>query len=152
MTRRFRQTGSAAAALLFSNASAVPILTAAILLGLTACERRAPEVQVRDAWARPAEAGDVTAAYMTLRNTGAVGDTLKAARTAVARAAEIHRSSAGSDGVMQMRPVDDVFIPPGSSVAFEPGGYHVMLIDLQRPLVEGEDGMLPEAVVELASA
>jgi copper(I)-binding protein len=31
-----------------------------------------------------------------------------------------------------------VEIPAGGSVAFAPGGLHVMLMDLQRPMVEGE--------------
>lgn len=39
---------------------------------------------------------------------------------------------------MQMRPVDKVDVPARGRVAFEPGGLHLMLVDLQRPLRAGE--------------
>lgn len=40
-------------------------------------------------------------------------------------------------GMMQMRPVDRIDIPAGQSVALKPGGYHIMLLDLQAPLETG---------------
>ena len=43
------------------------------------------------------------------------------------------------DGVMQMRElVDGLPIPAGETVTLMPGGYHVMLMDLKRPLKQGE--------------
>jgi copper(I)-binding protein len=41
-------------------------------------------------------------------------------------------------GSMTMQEVARVEVPAGETVAFEPGGYHVMLIDLAEPLVAGE--------------
>lgn len=48
---------------------------------------------------------------------------------------------APSDGskMMTMRPVDGVDVPAGGQVAFEPGGYHVMVMDLNKALVGGEE-------------
>ena len=40
-------------------------------------------------------------------------------------------------GEMMMRPVDRVEIAAGSRAEFEPGGYHVMLLDLAAPLELG---------------
>ena len=41
-------------------------------------------------------------------------------------------------GVMRMRRVDSLDLPAGKTVALEPGGYHVMLLDINRPLKAGE--------------
>jgi copper(I)-binding protein len=41
-------------------------------------------------------------------------------------------------GGMTMREVSGIDIPAGGSVSLEPGGYHVMLLDLKAPLTEGE--------------
>ncbi len=41
-------------------------------------------------------------------------------------------------GVMRMRRVDSLDLPAGKTVVLEPGGYHVMLLDIVRPLKAGE--------------
>lgn len=41
-------------------------------------------------------------------------------------------------GMMTMRQIDRIEIPAGETVKLEPGGYHVMVMDLQRPLVPGD--------------
>ena len=127
------------------------VLAFAALLALAACERVADAemsgaegvegvVNVAEAWARPADTSGVnrSAAYFMLRNGTAEPVGLVGVRTDVARVAELHQSFQ-EDGVMRMRPtVDGVEIAPDEAVVFEPGGYHVMLIDLQRPLVAGD--------------
>jgi copper(I)-binding protein len=43
-----------------------------------------------------------------------------------------------ADGVMKMRELPDgLRIPSGHAVMLEPGGYHVMFMDLKEPLVQG---------------
>lgn len=42
-----------------------------------------------------------------------------------------------SSGEMAMRPIDSLELPAGEAVALEPGGYHIMLIDLVAPLEAG---------------
>jgi copper(I)-binding protein len=42
------------------------------------------------------------------------------------------------DGQAEMLPIEAVVIPAGDAMAFEPGGYHVMLFDLAEPLTVGE--------------
>jgi hypothetical protein len=44
-------------------------------------------------------------------------------------------------GISTMRPVHEITIAPGKSVAFEPGGYHLMLMRPKHPLRPG--GRLP---------
>jgi copper(I)-binding protein len=46
--------------------------------------------------------------------------------------------SAMSGGMMGMRPIDSLTLPAGEEVALEPGGYHIMLIDLAEPIEEGD--------------
>jgi copper(I)-binding protein len=39
--------------------------------------------------------------------------------------------------MMEMRPVEAIELPAGETVSLEPGGYHIMLIDLAEPLTVG---------------
>jgi len=55
----------------------------------------------------------------------------------VAAMAELHESVMAEDGTMTMRAVSDVDIGSGSTVLFEPGGLHVMLVQLVDPLEMG---------------
>ncbi len=40
-------------------------------------------------------------------------------------------------GEMGMRPVESIMLPAGTAVEMKPGGYHIMLIDLVKPLEVG---------------
>jgi copper(I)-binding protein len=110
----------------------------AALLGsmVTAALAQAADVQITNAWARATPGGAQTAAaYVTLEAPG--GDRLTGASTPLAQKAEIHTMSM-DNGIMKMRPVDGVDLPPGQKVTLKPGGYHIMLTGLAKPLVEGE--------------
>ena len=93
-----------------------------------------------DGWVRATPPGAPTgAAYGLLVNLGAEADTLVSASSDVASAVELHEMVMAEGDVMQMRPLaDGITVPPGDFVALQPGGLHIMLIDLQRPLVAGE--------------
>jgi hypothetical protein len=79
------------------------------------------------------------------------GDRLTGASvdSSVAAAAEIHETTAmesdegdsGSgdmSGAMTMREVEAIDLPAGQTVSLEPGGFHIMLLDLIDPLTPGE--------------
>ncbi|MDF1595647.1 MAG: copper chaperone PCu(A)C [Acidimicrobiia bacterium] len=86
-------------------------------------------IQVRNAViAEPAGAN--TALYFEIENTRNQSDHLIGARTEVATA-EVHRSFSGN-GQMHMEHVTAVEIAGGEAVVFEPGGLHVMLLDVDR--------------------
>ena len=79
-----------------------------------------------------------SAVYMVLENRGAAADRLVAARTDAAGTVEIHETQMDG-GVMRMRPLENgLEIPAGGRVTLEPGGYHIMLLDLPRDLLPGE--------------
>ena len=101
-----------------------------------------PAVTVEQPWARaatrPADApGGTSAVYLTLRNTGSVDDRLLGASSDVADLTEVHRTTV-EDGVMRMRPAGPQDLPAGGVLTLQPGGLHVMLIDLRRDLTAGE--------------
>ena len=68
---------------------------------------------------------------------GAQADQLVGASTPVAANAQVHETI-NDNGIMKMRPVAAVPIPPGQTVTLAPGGYHIMLIGLKHPLAAGQ--------------
>jgi len=92
---------------------------------------------VHEPWARAALQGRNTAAYMTIENTTDALDRLVAAASPVARLVELH-THIMEGGVMRMRPVTAIEVNPGEPAVLRPGGLHVMLIDLVKPLRQGE--------------
>lgn len=96
-------------------------------------------VQIEKPWARATPGGASTGAvYMTIENKSKVEDRLTVATSDIAAKLEIHEMKV-VDGVMQMREVPGgLAIPADGSLSLKPGGYHVMLIDLKKPLKAGE--------------
>lgn len=84
----------------------------------------------------PAASAKATGVYMTLTNSGPA-DKLVAAKSDVAMHTELHESLM-VDGVMKMRAVEALDLPEGGKIEMKPGGLHVMLMGLNRPLEEGE--------------
>ena len=95
------------------------------------------DLHIMAPWSRPLPAVSVNgAAYMTLMNTGSSADRLVSVSTPAAKKAELHNHFM-EGGLMKMRPVEAVEVPPGGSATLQPGGLHVMLMGLTQPLVEG---------------
>ena len=91
-------------------------------------------------WARATPPGAVVGGgYLTITNQGSTPDTLIAATAEVADPVEIHEMAV-KDGVMTMRPVaGGVEIPAGGTVALKPDSFHLMLMNLKKPLKKGEE-------------
>ena len=89
-------------------------------------------------YARPTPPGARTGgAYFAIENRGTAPDRLLRVTTPAAASAEIH--SMTMDGnVMKIRAMTAVDVPPHTTTELKPGGYHVMLLDLKRPLTAGE--------------
>lgn len=130
-------------------------------IGATACGAETLEtprtLAATGAWARVtpegASRGVVYLSVTTDRRDAVVS---AAVPSTVARAATLHETMTegdaghhgGSGGEMTMAPVDRIVMVPGTPLAFEPGGKHVMLDDLVAPLQRGERF---EMVLELES-
>ncbi|MCI4678736.1 copper chaperone PCu(A)C [Rhodoblastus acidophilus] len=96
-------------------------------------------VTIAQPWSRATPGGATTGAvYMTIENKSAAEDRLTGASSDVAAKTEIHEMKM-VNGVMEMRGISGgLAVPAHGSVAFKPGGYHVMLIGLKKPLKAGE--------------
>ncbi len=94
-------------------------------------------ITVRDAWARSADSGAMTAVYFTLANTGEISDTLAAVASPDAELTEMHISTQHG-GMMHMSPVTSLPVPAVDSVMFRPLGAHVMLTRVRKPLAVGD--------------
>ena len=107
---------------------------------LAAGAASAGDIQVAAPWSRAtAKGASVGAGYLTIVNKGSAPDTLVSASTKAAASVEIHAMSL-DNGVMTMRALPDgLEIKPGETVTFKPGGYHLMLMGLTKPLVQGEN-------------
>lgn len=89
-------------------------------------------------WARATAPGAANGGvFMKLENTGTSDDRLLKAGAEVARSVELHTHRM-EGGVARMFAVPAIDVPAGKAVELKPGGLHVMLIGLARPLKEGE--------------
>ena len=79
-----------------------------------------------------------TAAFMQIQNSDEVESFVVDAATPAAGAVELHMHT-NDDGVMRMRRIPHIHLPPGKTVALQPGGLHIMLFDLASPLKPGEE-------------
>ena len=106
-------------------------------LGLAKIVTTANGLEIGPAWTRATPAGAPNAgAFLTIRNTGTAADRLLAAELEGGKRTEVHETAA-VDGVMRMRQVDEIVIPPGATVELKPGGLHIMIMGLDKPVVAG---------------
>lgn len=98
----------------------------------------ADAVTVVDPYVRQVPPGArATAAFMVLRNTGDKDVKLVKATNTASNITELH-THINEGGVMKMRPVPAIQIKAGGETVLEPGGLHVMLIDMKKPMKEGD--------------
>ncbi len=115
-----------------------PILTA-LVIGLSgaasAHEYKVGPIEIGHPWMR-ATPIKVTAAFLTLHNTGKTPDRLISVSSPAAKRVELH-THIMKDGVAKMRKVDGIPVAPGKTTMLKPGGYHIMLIGLKYPIKPG---------------
>ena len=80
----------------------------------------------------------MTAAYFTVTNPGDKADTLLYVLTSAAKTTEMHTIVTLASGAKEMQQVAHVSIKPKEKFEFKQGGYHLMLIGLEKPLKEGD--------------
>jgi len=108
-------------------------LIAAALLALPAWA----QVSAEQPWTRATPPGaKVGGGFMKLRSSGAA-DRVVGASSPVAGRVEMH-ITVREGNVMKMREVTAFEVPAGGTFELKPGGAHLMLMDLKRPLKKGE--------------
>jgi copper(I)-binding protein len=129
------------------------------LLGCGSQAPAGPRIRVEEPWSRPAVAmegvsghvgsgqesagmapsqGGTGAVFMKLVNEGRAAERLVGAETDVAAVVEIHESRMEGDVMTMVFLPDGLEIPAQGEVLLKPGGYHLMLIGLQRDLKQGD--------------
>ena len=118
--------------------SITALSTLLVILLLTSACAGPPEITIDDPWARPGFQGDNSAVYLAINNSTEQGDGLIGASSDVANLTEIHLSKMDAEGTMTMERQDLIGIPAGETVILEPGGLHVMLMNLVNDLNVGD--------------
>ena len=95
-------------------------------------------IVVKDQWVRPGAKGMGTALYFTAENTGTEADTLYAVTSEVSDMIMLHETYSKGD-MKGMKKVKAVVIEPGKSVKFNPGGKHVMVMNLKKDIKIGDE-------------
>jgi periplasmic copper chaperone A len=97
-------------------------------------EFRVGDIVVSSLWSRATPNGaKVGAGYMVIENRGNVADRLVGGSVEAAARFEIH-DTVVEQGVMRMRQLPGLELPPGEAVEVKPGGRHIMFVDLEYPL------------------
>ncbi len=96
------------------------------------------EITISEGYVRALPPGQPnTAAFMEIHNSADRPVNITAVRSDAARLAELHAHH-HRNGMMRMEQVEFVVVPAKGSFTLEPGDHHLMLIDLHRPLKEGD--------------
>lgn len=100
------------------------------------------ELSVVDPWVKAtagAEEATMTAVFAVVTNSSSEQRTIVAATTTASPRAELHEMSM-VDGAMVMRKIDaGIVVPAGQSVSLEPGGLHVMVLDVAEEIAPGDE-------------
>lgn len=119
----------------FALAAGLALLSGAA----TAHDYTLGSLKIDHPWSRATpKSAPVGGGYLTITNSGAADDRLVSVSAPVSDKVELHEMAV-IDGVMKMKALDQgIVVPAGGSVAFKPGGYHVMFIGLRAPLEAGQ--------------
>ena len=115
----------------------LPLLSAIFIASILipACSKQ-DSIEIKNQWVRASNDGqDVSAAYMTIVSNE--DTSLIAIYSDVADVIEIHSMSM-ENGVMKMRMLDTLDLTAGKPTELSPGGFHLMLFDLKKPLTAGK--------------
>lgn len=133
--------------------NAIAVLAAALALGglvsqgqaqaqkstsVAPLEFKAGAVTVREPWARATPGGaKVGGVFLEIVVASGAEDRLVGARSPASAIVELH-DHVNDGGVMRMRRIEAVAIKGAKSVMLQPGGLHVMMMDLGAPLKAGD--------------
>lgn len=98
----------------------------------------ATQVTLSDAWVRASE-GPMTGVFGVITNPGDTDVTVVSASTSASEMTELHEVVM-IDGEMKMKEKNDGFVvPAGGEHVLEPGADHVMVMNMQNPIMPGDD-------------
>ncbi|GAA3544306.1 hypothetical protein AFL01nite_16860 [Aeromicrobium flavum] len=117
----------------------LPVLFAAVLV-LSGCgdggsddNTQASGVAAANAWVKATDM-NMSAAFMVVSNSAEEDATIVGVTTDLTDTAELHETADGT-----MRPVESLTVPAGGSLMLEPGGNHLMLMELTEAIDPGQE-------------
>lgn len=134
-------------AALVAGCTALPMQPGGAMNDMNAMATAAPlpepepgKLTIVDVRARPAPlAGGTGAVYFTVLNGLDTDVQLVSASSPAANVVETHET-VSENGVMKMMPLPDGYtVPAGEALELKPGGKHIMLIDVVKPLAPGDE-------------
>ena len=131
---------------LTSAAAALALVLGAACGSSSNSSAHAGNVSVKRPWTFSTPAVATRAAvYMEIKNSSSSDDALTSASVSpsVAKSAELHETTASTGSTTpadleMMNKIGSIPLPAGRTTMLEPGGYHIMLMDLVRPLEQGQ--------------
>jgi len=105
----------------------------------TSATQNATPLTVSEPWVKTADTG-MSAAFGTIRNATDEEVTIVGVSTPASPMVELHETVMGANGTMQMQAKQGGFvIPAHGELALAPGGDHIMLMGLAKPILAGDE-------------
>ena len=93
-------------------------------------------ITIKEPWARATVGAGAGAAFLSIDNAGSTPDRLVEASSPVSRTTELHTHIRDGE-VMRMREVEAIDVPAKATTTLQPGGLHIMFMQLAEPLAAG---------------
>ena len=103
----------------------------------TADSAASTTVTFDDGWAK-ATGTEMTGVFGTITNPGDADLHLIGDDSDLGGSAELHETVPGGSGMMMQEREDGFVIPAGGELVLAPGGNHIMLMELGRPITTGQ--------------
>jgi len=121
----------------------------ALLVALAACgsgsSTATGDITVTGAWVRVTTADQPAGGYFVIANASAEADALTSVSSPAFGSVQMHETvmmtaepGQSGSGMMGMQPVSEIAVPADGTVALEPGGYHLMLMQPTGPIAPGD--------------
>ena len=91
---------------------------------------------ISDFWIKPTIGNHkMTSGYLTIENTNDIDERLVSLTSEISKKTQIHDMVVQND-IMKMKNFEDgVVIRANSKVSFRPGSYHIMFMELKKPII-----------------
>lgn len=105
---------------------------------LAASTLMAADISLENVRAKDTKPGtNNSAIFMDIKNASNADIKLLSAHSSVCKSTEIHTHKM-ENGMMAMVKIDDAVIPKNGETKLAPGGLHIMLMDLNKPVNDGD--------------